>query len=729
MNLVLKYIFNSLNLEPLRVEKETGRFWLRMVSIIALWFTFAAGTASGSDILHHSLEVRLDPASNVVQVTDRIQLPAAMGRTIRFILRKPVSIVAEGATLRTLDNRATNQFREYVLTVDRLPAEVILTYRLQVTDAKKRADHGMPGAWLNTDGVFLDSGSGWYPRFGPALFSFKMEVTAPDDWQIVSQDQGRYEHGRFIWQSAKPQQEIYLLGGPYRRYAAPHGRVELAVYLLGDDQQLADRYLRVMGQYLDFYSALIGEYPYAQFAVIENRWQTGYGMPSFTLLGSRVLRLPFILHSSLPHEILHNWWGNGVYVDVSSGNWSEGLTAYLADHLIKESQGQGADYRRKALERYANYAAEGRDIPLRQFRARHSDATQAVGYGKTLMLFHMLRREVGDGAFVAGLKTFWERYRFTEAGFEQFSNLIQQTAGRTVDALDTAWLNRAGAPAIAIERADVTKAADGGFQLDLTIAQSQAGDAYVFDLPLAVNLDGSNELRRFEIDVKERVTTWSQRFESRPVRLDVDPNYDVFRLLDAKERPSSLSRLFGAKKQVLVVPSDAIPQVRQAWQALAAAWVRRFGNVEAVTDKGLKQLPEDAAVWLLGWNNRWLDDVRLRFKGAGQQLTAQGFSINDSVFDAGEVVVALDPDNRRPALGFVGARTEREIVALARKLPHYGSFGRLVFEADSVNNIRREGLPVVYSPLSRVFSADDPGPPKDITAPLAELVGVRLRFD
>ena len=58
-------------------------------------------------------------------------------------------------------------------------------------------------------------------------------------------------------------------------------------------------------------------------------------MPSFTLLGAKVIRLPFIVSSSYPHEILHNWWGNGVFVDVQQGNWCEGLTAYLADHLLQ----------------------------------------------------------------------------------------------------------------------------------------------------------------------------------------------------------------------------------------------------------------------------------------------------------------------------------------------------------------------------------------------------------
>ena len=680
-------------------------------------------------MLHHDLEVRLDPGRGRIVVVDHIEFPAAHDKTIRFVLHAPLAISVQGARLESLDNPASNRFREYALTVARLPARVTLSYTLHVAAAQRHAGHGMPAAWLSPAGVFLDGGSHWYPWFSPAPITFKMRISAPGDWQIISQDKRSLDGSEVTWETAVPQQEIYLLGGPYRRTARLHGPAELAVYLLEDDPQVAERYLRVMGQYLDFYSALIGDYPYAQFAVVENQWQTGYGMPSFTLLGSRVLRLPFILHSSLPHEILHNWWGNGVYVDAASGNWSEGLTAYLADHLIKEAQGQGPDYRRKALERYANYAAEGRDIPLREFRARHDDATQAVGYGKTLMLFHMLRRETGDGAFVAGLKAFWERHRFTTAGFDDYRELMQQMVGKPLQALDTAWLDRAGAPALAIERAGVTRTPDGLHQIDLTIVQTQSGDPYKLTLPLTVQPAGASAPRRFELAIENRVTTWTQRFAERPARLDIDPHYDVFRLLDPNERPPSLGRLFGAQRQLLVVPGDAAPELQESWRTLAEAWTQRFGNVEWVTDTDLERLPDDTAVWLLGWNNGWFAAAQPRWKGAGQQLSPRGLRVGEAAFDAGAVVVVLDPDNRRTPLGFIGARTGAEVAALARKLPHYGSFGRLVFASDSVDNIRRDALPVVSSPLSRVFSAPDPGPPADQSAPLTDLIGVPLRFD
>src|SRR5688500_19255178 len=130
------------------------------------------------------------------------------------------------------------------------------------------------------------------------------------------------------------------------------------------------------------YGEMIGPYPYGTLALVENFWETGYGTPSFTLLGPQVVRFPFILHPSWPHELLHNWWGNGVF--VVGGNWCEGLTAYLADHMVNEQNGKGDEYRRTTLQKYEDFVAAdpARDFPLAQLGNRFSAASEAVGYGK-----------------------------------------------------------------------------------------------------------------------------------------------------------------------------------------------------------------------------------------------------------------------------------------------------------------------------------------------------------
>ena len=223
--------------------------------------------------------------------------------------------------------------------------------------------------------------------------------------------------GRARWDSHGAVDEITLVGGPLVVYREAAGAVEALAYLRQKDDALASKYLEATAQYLEMYRGLVGPYPYSKFALVENFWETGYGMPSYTLLGPQVIRFPFILTSSYPHEILHNWWGNSVFVDYASGNWCEGLTAYMADHLIQEQRGQGEAYRRDTLQKYRSYVKDGRDFPLTEFRSRHSAATEAVGYGKTLMLFHMLRQRLGDDGFRQWAARFYRENRGKQASF------------------------------------------------------------------------------------------------------------------------------------------------------------------------------------------------------------------------------------------------------------------------------------------------------------------------
>ena len=194
------------------------------------------------------------------------------------------------------------------------------------------------------------------------------------------------------------------------------------------------------------YRRLLGPYPYSKFALVENFWETGYGMPSFTLLGEQVIRFPFILHSSYPHELLHNWWGNGVFVDFAGGNWCEGLTAYLADHLIAEQRGQGADHRRAILQRVTDYVTPENDFPAARFRNRNNAVTEAIGYGKTAMVWNMLREKIGDAQFIKALQGFYRDNRFRVASYDDIRKSFEVVSDLDLRPFFDQWIKEVGTP-------------------------------------------------------------------------------------------------------------------------------------------------------------------------------------------------------------------------------------------------------------------------------------------
>ena len=673
-------------------------------------------------VIQHDLTVSVTPARHRIEVRDTLTLPATAPRPIRFWLGNEFTPTATGATLSRLDATSDGRFRVWALRPDGDRRTITLEYAGTIDDKPRSPAHGMPTAWVDDTGVYLDGGSGWVPRTEGDALTFTLSITGPADWTWISQGE-RSADGR-QWSITTPQDDLYLLGGPFTRQAQKHGALTLETYLLKDDPSLSRMYLAVMGGYTDFFSELIGAYPYPRFAVVENRWQTGYGMPGFTLLGSQVMRLPFILHSSLPHEILHNWWGNGVWIDARGGNWAEGLTAYLADHLIKEANGGGAEYRRKLLERYTSFASEGRDIALRDFRARHSDATQAVGYGKMLMLYHMQRRQMGDAAFVEALRTLWKHRQFQFASMDDVLDLM--AAGNTTGALSPLWLDTPGAPQLAIESVDTAADASAAPSLVIRLRQTQGGTPYPLSVPVFIQTaDGHQQLEMLTFE--GGVAQWRGALDSPAVRVDVDPFFDVFRRLDPTEQPASLVRLYGAQKQWLILPSKAPPEQLAAWRRFADAWQTRFGNVKTLLDSELAHLPDGAAFWVLGWDNRALAAIRDRINNRSQRFEGPSMMVDGLRYEPERsAMILLDTDNRRPPLGFIGARAAQDIDGLARKLPHYSTYGRLIFTSGTLKRELADTLPVANSPLRVVLGARDPGPPTDPRPPLSAQVSAPL---
>ena len=373
-----------------------------------------------------------------------------------------------------------------------------------------------------------------------------MSVELPEAWDAVSQG-GRTLHeirdGRrhVTWSSPQPMDEVYLIAARFVEYSRPAGEVTAYAYLREADPNLASKYLEATVQYIEMYRKMIGPYPYDKFALVENFWDTGYGMPSFTLLGSMVIRFPFILHSSYPHEILHNWWGNSVFVDYDSGNWCEGLTAYLADHLVKEGQGQGVAYRRDTLKRYRNYVRGDRDFPLTEFRSRHNSATEAVGYGKSLMLWHMLRRPARRrGVLPRAQLGSTATNRFRRASFDDLQALpSRRRVRRGSRRASSTPVGRSDRRGRNCELGEVTAiAATARAPLSVRRGAPGAGRRAVLadGTRGRFTLDGSDDAEEYPHRTgasTDRVGTVGNRDSpGRTRRIDVDPWFDLFRRLD-----------------------------------------------------------------------------------------------------------------------------------------------------------------------------------------------------
>ncbi len=683
---------------------------------IALLCIFLPPALPAANLIHHELQVRLDPANGAISVSDRLRFEQS-GSRLLFSLHEGMSPrVQQGrARLNSLGRRGG------IERFSLIPADGEKTLTLsyggsirhpltEVGESLGRSHQRSRGS-IGPDGVFLDGAAAWYPWFPDTQQSFDLSVELPGGWLAVSQGRGpvvekKAERVRIGWTEPQPQDDIYLIAAPFTMYRDSDDKVEAQVYLRRPDPVLAKRYLDITRDYLALYSDLIGPYPYAKFALVENFWESGYGMPSFTLLGPRVIRLPFIPYTSYPHEVLHNWWGNGVYVDYESGNWSEGLTTYLADHLLKERRGKAAGYRRDALQRFADFVQAGKDFPLRRFRSRHSSASQSVGYGKGFMFFHMLRRELGDQAFIAGLRGFYRDNRFRNAGYAQLRVAFEQASGRDLTTFFRQWLEREGAPRLAMDQVRTEQTGDG-YLLHGRIRQIQDSSPFRLRLPLLVYLEGGGvEEHALVMDTAELAL--ELKLPARPLRLDLDPRFDLFRRLYPEESPPTLGALFGADRGLILIPQSAPAEMRDSYHRLAEQWIKGHAGWRIRSDHSVDELPDDGPVWLLGWNNRFLPQLAKRWRPHGVEVMPESAVLEGRSFQRDRhslVLTAPGPDRAAQPLAWLGAHQPSALPGLGRKLPHYGKYGLLAFAGDGPRNVLKAQWPVVSSPLSVVLDS------------------------
>ena len=556
-------------------------------------------------------------------------------------------------------------------------------------------------------GVYLAGSTYWVPYFNDEMVTFNITATTPKDWRTVSVgkrtlDEKRNKTHVDTWDSPTPQEEVFLIAAAFHEYSYSMGVVEAMAFLRTADEGLANKYLETTAQYMEMYRKLVGPYPYTKFALIENFWETGYGMPSFTLLGEKIIRFPFILHSSYPHELLHNWWGNSVYVDFETGNWCEGITVYMADHLIKEQRNQAIEYRRATLQKYTNYVTPENDFPLNKFISRYDAPSEAIGYGKSSMFFHMLRRKVGDELFIKGFQKFNRDNKFKRASFSDIRIAFEEVTGQDLKWFFEQWIDRTGAPEIVLENVKIKNVRDFN-NVSFTLKQTQKEDVFYLDVPVTLVTENGTHTEVFEMNEKEAKFNFS--FIEKPYKILIDAQFDLFRKLDPLETPPTFTELYGADKTLIVLPSNK----QELYKVFATKWVKgKEEKFEIRTEDDLDKLPSDKAIMILGLDNKFASVVNAEIGKQNSGITLDKVTLAKreiSTENTSFFITTVNPKNVNEIIALLSIGNSKASAGLVRKLPHYGKYSYLAFSGDEPSNIAKGQWPVINSPLAKVLDS------------------------
>ena len=641
-------------------------------------------------MLEQEVKVSLDPPGHRLEGESSMLFSSAPGQRLSVLLNPDAvvdAIALDGVPLASTPGRG--QFDVVVPsavqgTQHRLSIRYSCVFRDRTPQQILNSEdpgYGVNGI-VSPEGTFLSDAADWYPRLPSPPGRLTISVAAPAGTEAITagrrvKRQTAPGESVSTWEIRDPLPGVALSAGPFRITERKVDGVDLYTYLYPDNADLAERYLDAATRHLRRYRELLGPYPFPKFAVVENFFPTGYGFPSYTLIGGSVLRLPFIVDTSLPHEIAHNWWGNGVLVSRRGGNWSEGLVTYLADYAEQAgaSAAAGREYRYRVLAEFASLVPPDRDFPLKQFARRVDPASRAIGYGKSMMLFHMVRTMIGDQAFFAALRQVLAQKLFREATWHDFAEAFSAASGRDIAGFMAPWLERPGGPRLGFS--GVQKVAQGAEWL-VTGTVAQEGAAYAFPLTVRVETDKGHHDERLAVAGPR--TTFAVKVAARPRRLMLDPDVDLFRRLDRTEIPMTVARLKGSETLRVVTTEGCRAEVDTLRRLLAS-----LGRPDAPVVR------EEDAVSL----NK-VDTLYCGIPagtGALPPLPA-GVSVSPSAFEVDRVrydksghalfLVLDDPSATDRAVALFLPLSAPAAAASMPKITHYGRFGYLAFN-DGVN--------------------------------------------
>jgi len=412
----------------------------------------------------------------------------------------------------------------------------------------------------------------WFPMSGYMTdrFTAEMHIRVPQGMRVLAsgaqgqskpvtlangKDGDQYD---FNWD--KPGFPGTLIAG---RYASPVSAGNVKVYLTISHQQSANNLAETAAKEFDFFTDSFGAPESSRLNVVE--------LPDDTLPAAWAPELAAIMGRTvgdksgvrlLANTIAHQWWGSEVSPRTLNDAWiTNGMSRYGELMYVEDESSKSA--LKAALQDVSAGALAYDTIPLSSVSrmSPFSPEFQSMTLEKGAMIFHMLRGEIGDKAFLATLKGALSQYTDKPIRAADFEKVADEQSQQELTPFFAQWVDGTGAPQFNNKYAVYRLGNNKGFRTIGEIGQDL--DLFRMPVELRIETDGKTETKRIEIvgtDTQFVVDTFG-----RPRRISIDPQNWVL-----KSTPDLQVRIAILKGQQLVAQGD-LPGALAEYQAALKA--------------------------------------------------------------------------------------------------------------------------------------------------------------
>ena len=414
----------------------------------------------------------------------------------------------------------------------------------------------------------------WFPTTGYMTDRFTAEIhfRVPQGMRVFASGQQGASHAvtlangkpgdQYDFNWTKPGFPGTIIAG---RYIGPVsvGAGNVKVYLTVAHQQAGNELAQTGTREYDFFSDSFGQPETTHLNVVE--------IPDDTLPAAWAPELAAIQGSHvgdkagirlLANTIAHQWWGSEISPRTLADAWiTNGMSRYAELMYVEDENGKTA--MRNAILDVSAGALAYDSVPLSSLARANpfSPQFQSMTLEKGAMIFHMLRWEIGDRAFLATLKGTLSQYTDQSIRSADFYKVAEAQSQQQLTPFFSQWVDGTGAPHFNDKYTVYRLGNNKGFR---TIGEiSQDLDLFRMPVELRIETDGKTETQKIDVvgtDSQYVVDTFG-----RPRRVSIDPGDWLL-----KSTPDMQVRIAILKGQQLVAQGDLTSALTEYQKALEA---------------------------------------------------------------------------------------------------------------------------------------------------------------
>jgi hypothetical protein len=532
------------------------------------------------DIVGYVINAEIDTATHHLTAKTQVTFtPPENSEAINFGFHpalKVTKISDESGKVLTGERSADGAVRVTPSTpfVKGQPSRWTFEYEGVITGNEDGPIEGLKLAAIQEPITYLLYAARWFPTSGYLTdrFTAEMHIRVPQGMKVFASGAQGGAHSATL-SSGKPGDQFdfhwtrpgfpgTVIAG---RFIGPAtaGPGNVKVYTTVSHQSIANELAQTAAKQYDFFTDSFGAPETAHLNIVE--------MPDDTLPSVWAPELAAIVGSRmgdktgvrlLANTIAHQWWGSEVSPKTLNDAWiTNGMARYGELMYIEEENGKNA--LKSALQDVSAGALAYDTIPLSSAGrlSPFSPEFQSMTLEKGAMIYHMLRWEVGDKAFLATLKGTLSQFTDNGIRTSDLTKVAEAQSQQQLTAFFAQWIDGTGAPQFTNKYAVYRLGNNKGFRTIGEIGQ----DLDLFRMPVELRVETDGKTENQKVDVVGTNSQYVVDTFGRPRRIAIDPGDWVL-----KSSPDLQVRIAILKGQQLVAQGDLTGALAEYQKALEA---------------------------------------------------------------------------------------------------------------------------------------------------------------